>query len=356
MIVESERNRVLRAIRIVIFSLWGLTPASLMATDVANLYTAEVPIFGKSEVELEEAVRSALKLVLVKITGSSSGAGETVSALIDGAMSFLERYSYLESEETDLVYLSATFDQSILNSELTTLEIPIWGKERPNTLLKILVDKGLGYEYPQNEEYDFLFEMFSELARTRGLPIKFSQNQIFERGDDGLFSPVDSELEESFHHERLEQKYPASCILFVKLKESHGDIWEASWSLSIGDDETKFRTEGDLLDIVSFEIIDSVADRIAESFLQPIIVRKPKVVEIGVLGLTRSIEFLEVLAYLSKLDLVDKVSISSMQRKQINLIVSTLKSRRELLQSIAFGDHLKLVSESPLIYHTTTRN
>ena len=156
MIVESERNRILRVIRVVIFSLWGFAPASLMATDVANLYTAEVPIYGKSEEELEEAVGSALKSVLVKITGSASGAGDSVIVLVDGAMSFLERYSYIESEETDLVYLSATFDQSILNSELTTLEIPIWGKERPNTLLKVLVDKGFGYEDPQHEQYDVL--------------------------------------------------------------------------------------------------------------------------------------------------------------------------------------------------------
>ncbi len=89
MIVKSERNKILSAIRVVIFSLWGLAPASLMATDVANLYTAEVLISGKSEDELEEAVASALKAVLVKITGNASGAGNSVSVLIDGAMSFL---------------------------------------------------------------------------------------------------------------------------------------------------------------------------------------------------------------------------------------------------------------------------
>ena len=76
-----------------------------------------MPIYGKSEGELEEAVGLALKSVLVKIT-EALGAGDSVIVLVDGAMSFLERYSYIESEDTDLVYLSATFDQSILNSEL----------------------------------------------------------------------------------------------------------------------------------------------------------------------------------------------------------------------------------------------
>ena len=202
----------------------------------------------------------ALKSVLVKITGNASGAGDTVSVLIDGAMSFLERYSYIESEETDLVYLSATFDQSILNSELTTLEIPIWGKERPNTLLKVLVDKGFGYEDPQQEEYDVLSQMFSERARNRGLPIKFSQKLSLESVDGERFSLDNSELEDDSIEERLEQKYPSTCIVLVNLKESNGGIWEASWSLSIGEEETKFRSEGDLIDIVISEIIDSVAD------------------------------------------------------------------------------------------------
>ena len=68
MMVETKGNRVFRAIRVMIFSLLGFVPASLMAADVANLYTAEVPIYGKSEGELEEAVGLALKSVLVKIT------------------------------------------------------------------------------------------------------------------------------------------------------------------------------------------------------------------------------------------------------------------------------------------------
>ena len=216
MIVESQRNKFFKAIRLVIFSLWGLAPASLMAIDVANLYTAEVPISGKSDDELEKAVGSALKSVLVKITGNASGAGDSVSVLIDGAMSFLERYSYIESSETDLVYLSATFDQFILNSELTTLEIPIWGKERPNTLLKVLVDTGFGYEDPQHELYDLLLNMFSERARYRGLPIKFSQRQNFEKVNVELFSSADSGMKGNFHDEGLEQKYPSSCIVLVK--------------------------------------------------------------------------------------------------------------------------------------------
>ena len=356
MIVKSERNRILRVIRVVIFSLWGLAPASLMATDVANLYTAEVLTAGKSEEELEEAVASALKSVLVKITGDASGAGNSVSVLIDGAMSFLERYSYIESSETDLVYLSATFDQSILNSELTTLEIPIWGKERPNTLFKVLVDTGFGYEDPQHEQYDLLLKMLSERARYRGLPIKFSQKQNFEKVNVELFSSADSGIKENFHHEGLGQKYPSSCIVIVNLKETHGDIWEASWSLSVGGEDTQFRSEGELIDIVTSEIVDSVVDRIAEIFLEPIIVRRPEVIEMGIIGLTRSTEFLGVLAYLSKLDLVDNVSISSMQTEQISLTVSTRKSRRELLQSIAFGNHLRLVSESPIIYDLSNRN
>ena len=54
-----------------------------MATDVANLYTLMLISLGNPEDELEEAVASALKSVLVKITGNASGAGNSVSVLID---------------------------------------------------------------------------------------------------------------------------------------------------------------------------------------------------------------------------------------------------------------------------------
>ena len=56
-----------------IFSLWGLNPASLMATDVANLYTAEVLTAGNQ--------RTNLKRLLVSVEISFGKDNETLPEL-----------------------------------------------------------------------------------------------------------------------------------------------------------------------------------------------------------------------------------------------------------------------------------
>ena len=186
---------------------------------------------------------------------------------------------------------------------------------------------------------------------------KISQKLSLESVDGERFSLDNSELEDDSIEERLEQKYPATCIVLVNLKESNGGIWEASWILSIGEEETKFPSEGDLLDIVISEIIDSVADSVAEVFLEPNFVRNPETIELGIIGLARSTEFFKVLVYLCPNWIWSIMFLLALYKKSKS-ILGFLRSRAE--ESCFRASHLEitfwLVSESPIIYRLSTSN
>jgi len=326
------------------------------AGDVENLYSANVPVSDRSEKELERAVGLALKAVLVKITGDAAGAGNAATVLVDGAMSFLEQYSYLESTEQNALHLSAKFDQSILNAELTTLEIPIWGKERPDTFLGLLLDDvGLRW-FSMEDGVIEIQDLFSKKAGERGLPLIFPEPEESTTLPLALLSDGQLGFTDALIYQELAEQYATPSVVLVSLKRVGTEIWESSWSLHLGSEKYSWKSEGDLIDLLISEVVDSVSDKISSTLLDPSVVQEPQEIDIEVVGLNRSTDFLKVLNYLAGLDSVNAVSVTSLRQQKVMLTVSTLRTRRELLQSIAFGNFLNLVSDNPITYDLNVMN
>ncbi|MEC9248028.1 MAG: DUF2066 domain-containing protein [Pseudomonadota bacterium] len=327
------------------------------AGDVENLYSANIAVSDRSEKELERAVGLALKAVLVKITGDAAGAGQAAVVLVDGAMSFLEQYSYLESTEQKALHLSAKFDQSILNAELTTLEIPIWGKERPDTFFGLLFDDVVGLRWFSVEDgVREIQGLFSKKADERGLPLIFPDPEKLTILPLVSLSNGQLGLSEDLLYQEMVEQYAAPSVVLVSFRRVGTEIWESSWSLRIGNDKYSWNSEGDLIDLVISEVVDSISDKISSTLLDPSVVLEPQEIDIEVIGLNRSTDFLKVLSYLSGLDSVNAVSVTSLRMQKVMLTVSTLRSRRELLQSIAFGKFLNLVSDNPITYDLNVMN
>ena len=326
------------------------------AGDVENLYSANVPVPDRSDEELERAVGLALKAVLVKISGNAAGAGHAATVLVDGAMSFLEQYSYLDSTEKDTLHLSAKFDQSILNAELTTLEIPIWGKERPDTFVGLLLDDGGLRWFSQEDGLSEIQDLFSKKASERGLPLIFPVSEKAAALPLVLLANGESDLNDELIYREMLELYSTPSVVLVSLKRVGTEIWESTWSLQMGNDKYSWHSEGDLIDLVISEVVDSVSDAISNTLLEPSVVQELKSIDIEIIGLNRSTDFLKVLDYLSSLDSVKTVSVTALRMQKVMLTVSTLRSRRELLQSIAFGNFLNLVSDNPITYDLNMMN
>ena len=109
--------------------------------------------------------------VLIKLTGQSQISSNLpwVKTLIDGAESFIERYSFLEpvAKPNAGLNLLAAFDKNIKFQELETLEIRQWNSVRPTILFKMIKNReNLGDIYNLDKIY---YELINQKAIDRGL-------------------------------------------------------------------------------------------------------------------------------------------------------------------------------------------
>ena len=155
----------------------------LGAVEVVTLYTAEVPLDQEADDPRGAAYAAALRQVLLRVSGSELANDEELVALL-----FPEPRSFVTqfrpgAEET----LWVSFDGLAIDQVLRDSGQPIWGAERPLTLVWLAVDWGQGVreivaaDDPERMEQEsrsidrnrMIRERLLEIADQRGLPLVF---------------------------------------------------------------------------------------------------------------------------------------------------------------------------------------
>ena len=140
---------VVALIGLIIVALTALAPIA-SAADV-DLYEATVPVSDQSTETRVRALQMAMATVLVRITGDRAVAsGNAGQRILRRAPQFVQQYRYARRAVplgefgpiSDEMVLSAEFDAKALNGAVRDADLPLWGKERPTTLVWMLVRFG----------------------------------------------------------------------------------------------------------------------------------------------------------------------------------------------------------------------
>ena len=125
----------------------AITPTSQSAT-VQGLYNASVAVVGQDALERRRGFRLALESVLVKLTGDGVVATlPELDPLMRNASAHVAQYRYRALEATATTQsepthvLDVSFAPASLNRALNKLGLPLWGAERPETLLWLAVEE-----------------------------------------------------------------------------------------------------------------------------------------------------------------------------------------------------------------------
>ncbi|MBY6186639.1 DUF2066 domain-containing protein [Marinobacter hydrocarbonoclasticus] len=121
-----------------IFSLLLCLPMTVMAAQVADLYIGDVPVASRSNADQQRAIRDALSQVLVRVTGDATVATlPEAQSLLRNANNVLLSYSYQGGAP---LHLEVRFDGQQINQQLRAASLPIWGAQRPQTLIWLAMD------------------------------------------------------------------------------------------------------------------------------------------------------------------------------------------------------------------------
>lgn len=224
----------------------AFVPGLASAAVVAGLYEGVVP-GESSEDGRTAAARDALRQVVVRATGRRAAAADpALAALYADARRYAQTFQPVGSG-----LVAVGFDPDSIEAEIVRAGLPLWGRERPLTLVVLVVDRPgqpralVGG--PDVEEK----RAVERTAQLRGLPIVWpgalDPSTAQQRIDDVLGGRGDALRE-------FARRYGADGVLYGRATPS-GVAW--NWSAGSGTG-TASGTPGDG--------VDALADRLASEY------------------------------------------------------------------------------------------
>ena len=214
----------------------------LGAVEVVTLYTAEVPLDQEANDPRGDAYKAALLQVLQRVSGSELvNDEELVALLFPEPRSFVTQFRPGADES-----LWVSFDGQAIEKVLRSAGQPIWGAERPLTLVWLAVDWGQGTreivaaDDPERMEREsrsidrnrMVRERLLEIADRRGLPLVFP---LLDTTD--LQSVTFADIWGGFDEAVLfaSERYEADSVLIGRIRPASSQA--NRWTYYFGDRE-----------------------------------------------------------------------------------------------------------------------
>lgn len=359
----------------VVATLLGVVSGALYAADVDSLYETEVRVFSQSAAERQEALRTALAEVMVKVTGQRTApATPGLANAFRQVDQFVQQYRYRSLAESKLMPLpvatlaqpavrkpgsaqsapqppvasAATgkeqalwvgFDSMAVNKVLRQAGLPLWGQSRPAMLVVLAVEE------PSNR-YILLADSGSELqtilearAWWRGVPLVVPQRAEADGGIRFLEAWNNSQepLLRAAAHERAN-------VALLGRATRQGARWRVRWTLfQSGEEPLQWESVGDSTVDVLGGGIDGAADALGQRFAQLLTDKASNTVLITVTDIATLDNYAKVLRYLRSLDEVVSVNVSQVYANSVTFRVAARSSTDTLRRTIALSKKLSPV-------------
>lgn len=328
------------------FTLWLLLAAPAVASIVPDLYAASVPVPDQSASARVTALSSALAAVLVKVTGEGGAADDDVfSGMLAHPQRYLQQYRYEQrqeplpsgSGEQTIIYLNAHFDKQALDRALSDLAQPIWGRERPETLLWLAVQNGEERAIISSDADTPVLASARKIAAARGLPLLFplmdlkDQNQV---GFADIWGMFDDRIRAA------STRYDSNAVLVGRLSVNAG-TWTARWQLLEAGESAAWQGGPGMLDEVIASGLGHVADIYAANYALQAGSDFSDITAVTVDGVDTLEAYARVSKYLRGLTPVTKVELVSVDADSVRFRVHSRGTSDSLRQAIALGGMLQ---------------
>lgn len=306
-------------------------PAAAVA--VEGLYTAEVPFDPNDPGSRAIAYERALQQVLIRVTGSEDAAfSPELKALFPNPARFVMQFRPGEGSS-----LWVTLDGAAIEQVLRAASLPVWGNDRPLTVLWIAVDWGQGQRELLGSEpaaavprqpavggrpaatidgEQALRERILRVANARGVPVRFPT--LAGENDDISLSDVWGGF-----HERLmdaSRSYNASSMLVGRLRPD--DAGRNRWNYYVGGQQRQW--SGDIEDAIHL-LADTLAGEFAFAGNAGI---ESVLLNVSNIGSVKA--FAAVQGLVDGLDMVDAYTIDTVNGSQIQYAIRVNGGARRL--------------------------
>jgi hypothetical protein len=144
-------------------------PLNISAIEVENLYSAKVAVTSQSNDDRNQALKSALSAILVKVGGKKID-----HPLINQAQKnynkYVTQYQYIRDNNNN-VLLNVSFDEDKINQLFKDSDLAIWGRLRPQVMLWLVEENGFERKIVSSTSNSLLPALIDNFSQLRGLPV-----------------------------------------------------------------------------------------------------------------------------------------------------------------------------------------
>ncbi|MDD7805671.1 MAG: DUF2066 domain-containing protein [Endozoicomonas sp. (ex Botrylloides leachii)] len=337
-LMKDQLTKGFIALALVVSAMLPIYSKTVQAQQVAGLYKAEEAVQSQSDEVKQEAMKQAFEEVLIRVTGETKHLeNSTLKEALNTPDTYVKGYSYRrDTVGAKQLYLDITFEPEAVNRLLRSAGLPIWGGNRPTTLLLLAIDQDGERSIQADNSTDQVVQGFDAQFKKRSLPLIFP---LMDVKDTSLVSPVDVWGFFISNLTPISKRYHADAILVGRLSENQG-IYDGRLVFSFRNQPLKEATVTDLniaqLALVAADLAGSaLANHYAVASLDSqdsrLLVEQVKSFK----------DYSDLLNYLNKLTAVRSVQVRRLAGSTIELDLRIDGQRNQLIDTIALGRHLK---------------
>ncbi len=215
---------------LLVASSWFGIAELVCAASVTRLYEATVPLTDRSEAGQAAALQEAMRQVLVRVTGQrSAGFEPALAALVNDARRYVQQFRVVGTNQ-----FFAGFDGAKLERSIVEAGQPLWGHERPGTLVWLAIDEGTRRSILDAQSESELKRAVDRSAALRGLPLIWPSSS-------GAASSVDVWNGSNDTLRASADEHAADAVLVGRASRSTAGGWQVRWTLLYGDESSEWR-------------------------------------------------------------------------------------------------------------------
>lgn len=322
MLDRRAMRRTMRQTIVALVATWmALASIAVQAVTVNDLYEVTLPIQGSREAAFVEA----LKLVAVRVSGRRD-APMRLSAAANEARKYVQRFSFTADNQ-----LHVAFDTSSVDRLLGESGLPIWGRERPATLVLLNAPIGggapmwLDATYPAAER-----DLLLHAGKQRGVPLVWPALDAQDRNVLGAGASAPSELM------GMAARHNANAVLVGQGRRDAAGNLTVHWTLA--SDEGAAEATGSLED--GAHLVADTFGRIYGASAGSL-----GTVNVEVTGIRSLDDYAATMSYLEGMTLVRNVAVEQVSGETMRFQLAVRGDATTLRRALALDNKLVPVSE-----------
>jgi uncharacterized protein len=292
----------------------------------AEMYQATAPVADRSEAAQTAAFQNAMKTVLIRVTGRRNADEDpALSSLISNARRYVQQYRAAPDSQ-----LWVAFDGPAIERWLTQNGQPLWGHERPTTLVLLGVQTGAqSGSVVTTDDTSELKLAVDAAAAARGLPIVWPSAAELQKFHID-YSAVSTGSPSTFGE--IGRRMGSDGLLIGRASSSSANA-NVRWTHLFQDRSSEYSG--------TLEGVNRAADLYAGLFAAS---GTAVPVDIEISGLNDLRDYASLQSYLESLTFISRVSVESLSGDTVRFRLSTRGGVDSLQRALSLNGRLQPVA------------